>query len=76
MKEMEKLAQSIMGAVRHALDGHGPASVRVTETGSQKVAAVVFVIPGPAGEIVDDALEKLYDVLGWDVAKQGKGEVN
>lgn len=76
MTELENLAQHIVGAIQHALDGNGPASVRVTEKGTDKVAAVVFVIPGPAGVIVDDALDRLYDVMGWTVAKGTQGEIH
>lgn len=75
MNATDKLFGQVIGAIRHSLEGNGPASVRVVERDGNTVAAVVFVIPGPAGKIVEDALSELYDFLGWTIAKEGHGEV-
>lgn len=76
MNRLEKLTESILGGLRHCLEGHGPASVKVMGPEAGKVAAVVFIVPAPAGEIVDDALNRLYDALGWTVQSEGQGEAN
>lgn len=76
MSAMDKLAGHIMAALRHALEGNGPASVRVIGKDSGEVDAVVFIVPAPAGEIVDEALNKLYAAMGWHTIREGRGEAN
>jgi hypothetical protein len=70
----EEIAKQLVDAVAHTLSGNGPASVRLHGPHGMEDGAVVFVIPGPVGIIVDEALHKLYGKLGWKVQQQGQGE--
>ena len=71
---MQEILSQVGGAIEHALKGSGPCSLRILSGPTERVAAVVFIIPGPAGEIMDDALDRLYAELGWKASRQGKGQ--
>jgi hypothetical protein len=73
MSGTEKLALQLVQTVDHVLRGNGPASMTITQRGSREPACVVFVVPAPAGPLIDEFLHKLYRTLGWPVAREGEG---
>lgn len=75
MKNHEAIARELVGAVAHALNGNGPASVILKGPGGPESGCVVFVIPGLPGLILDEALDRLYAHIGWKVAQKGQREV-
>jgi hypothetical protein len=71
-----EVAESIGGAVEHALGTNGPASLTLYRPGTTEPLAVVFVLPGRVGTLVDTFLTDLYALLGWRVDKDGPKEVH
>lgn len=76
MSREQELARTLVDAVTHTMGGRGPSSVRLDAPETPSGGVCVFVIPGPVGIIVDDALNRLYEALGWRVAKEGREEAN
>lgn len=72
----KEATESLADAVRHALDTKGFASVALKTPGTEAPFAVVFVIPGRVGALVDAFLSDLYRIAGWHVEKDAGTEVH
>jgi hypothetical protein len=72
----KEAAESLIGAVQHALDTNGPASLTLYRPGTDGAACRRVRPSRPVGTLVDTFLSDLYALLGWRVDQDGGREVH